>query len=439
MRIELRSRLFLLEAHAPLAGEKMFQKIWDLLKDTVSGFIADEALSRAASIAYFTIFSIAPLLLMVISIAGLVFGHQAAQAAILGQFSGLMGKSSGQALQTMLQSAGSQSQKSGTVATIIGVVTLLITASGAFGEIQSALNKIWKAEPKAGLTRLVRARIASIGLVMTLGFLLVVSLAVSAGLAALGHWVEGFFPGAKVLMAMVSFVITLVLLSAVFAAIYKVLPDKQIAWRDVAVGAAATALLFTVGKSLIGIYIGSTSVAESYGTAGSLIVILLWIYYSTVTFLLGAEFTRVFAERFGSHSTQPGTEPVRPATPSRPEPAPEPQPVMAPSPDFLELQAASRRAQMDQTWGVIRDRIPDPPAFAAKDRDGVPKDRPSWLQIAVAGLAMAVLPSPRRDAARELAVATDVVPSTERLPKQASATAKPDSPVRHLRPVSADK
>src|SRR5205085_7850260 len=226
---------------------KMFNKISDTLKDTVSGFMGDEALSRAAAIAYFTIFSIAPLLLVVIAIAGLVFGREAAQAAIMGQFSGLMGKGSGDALGSMLQSAGSQSQKSGTIATIIGLVTLLITASGAFGEIQSSLNKIWKAEPKAGLTRLVRARIASMGLVMTLGFLLVVSLAVSAGLAALGHWVEGFFPGAKVLMAVVNVVITLVLLSAVFAAIYKFLPDKQIAWRDVIVGAVATAILFTIG------------------------------------------------------------------------------------------------------------------------------------------------------------------------------------------------
>lgn len=150
----------------------MFSKVWGLLKDTASGFSNDEIMSRAAAIAYFTIFSIAPLLLIVIAIAGLVFGRDAAQAAIMGQFTGLMGKGSGDALQSMLQSAGSQSQKSGTIATIIGVVTLLITASGAFGEIQSALNKIWKAEPKAGLTRLVRARIASLGLVVTLGFLL---------------------------------------------------------------------------------------------------------------------------------------------------------------------------------------------------------------------------------------------------------------------------
>jgi membrane protein len=381
----------------------MFAKIWDLLKDTVSGFMADEALSRAAAIAYFTIFSIAPLLLIVIAIAGLVFGQEAAQAAIMGQFSGLMGKGSGDALASMLQSAGSQSKESGMMATIIGIVTLLITASGAFGEIQSSLNKIWKAEPKAGLSRLVRARIASLGLVMTLGFLMLVSLVVSAGIAAVGHWVEGIFPGAKVLMAVVNFVITLVLLSAVFAAIYKFLPDKPIAWRDVAVGAIATALLFTIGKSLIGLYIGSSKVAESYGTAGSLIVILLWIYYSTVTFLAGAEFTRAYAQRFGSHAGQSDAETApREAetaqTPARlPEPASEPRPAAAMSPEFLELEAASTRAQMDRTWHVIRDRIPESPALPAKTADGTPKNRrPSWLQIAVAGLAVAVLPPRRR-------------------------------------------
>jgi len=377
----------------------MFAKTRDLVKDTVSGFMADEALSRAAAIAYFTIFSIAPLLLIVIAIAGLVFGRDAAQAAIMGQFSGLMGKGSGDALASMLQSAGGQSQKSGTIATIMGVVTLLITASGAFGEIQSSLNKIWKAEPKAGLSRLVRARAASLGLVLTLGFLMLVSLVISAGLAAVGHWFEGFFPGAKVLMAVLNFVITLVLLSAVFAAIYKFLPDKPIAWRDVAVGAIATALLFTIGKSLIGLYIGSSNVAESYGTAGSLIIILMWIYYSTLTFLFGAEFTRAYAQRFGSHAAQPDREaaPARPAAASQPRPAsePEPRPALAASPDLLELEAASTRAQMNDTWRVIRQRIPESPALPAKTPDGKATRRPSWLQVAVAGLAVAVLPSSR--------------------------------------------
>ena len=381
----------------------MFAKAWNLIKATVSGFMADEALSRAAAIAYFTIFSIAPLLLVVIAIAGLVFGREAAQAAIMGQFGGLMGKGSGDALASMLQSAGSQSQKAGTIAAIIGIVTLLITASGAFGEIQSSLNKIWKAEPKAGLSRLVRARAASLGLVMTLGFLMLVSLVVSAGIAAVGHSVEGIFPGAKVLMAVVNFVITLALLSAVFAAIYKFLPDKPIAWRDVAVGAVATALLFPIGKSLIGLYIGSSNVAESYGTAGSLIIILLWIYYSTLTFLFGAEFTRAYAQQFGSHAAQSGAgtvprEAEAARTPARsPEPAPEPRPAVAVSPDLLELEAASTRAQMNRTWRVIRERIPESPALPAKTADGTSTSpRPSWLQIAMAGLAVAVLPAPTR-------------------------------------------
>src|SRR5438270_9893776 len=336
----------------------MFRKIWDLIKDTVSGFSSHEAMSHAAAIAYFTIFSLAPLLLIVTSIAGLVFGREAAQAAIMGQFSGLMGKGSGDAMSSMMQSASSQSQKSGTIATIIGLVTLLITASGAFGEIQSSLNKIWKAEPKAGLSRLVRARAASVGLVLMLGFLMLVSLVISAGIAAIGHWVEGIFPGAKVLMAVVDFVITLALLSAVFAAIYKFLPDKPIAWRDVAVGAVATALLFTIGKSLIGLYIGSSNVAESYGTAGSLIIILLWIYYSTLTFLFGAEFTRAYAQQFGSHAAQPEAETAKhegeaARTPARlPEPAPEPGPGAAMWPVLLYRDAAATCALINAQWCV---------------------------------------------------------------------------------------
>src|SRR5205823_1084131 len=195
-------------------------------------------------------------------------------------------------------------------------------------------------------------------------------------------------------MAVVNVVITLVLLSAVFAAIYKFLPDKQIAWRDVIVGAVATAILFTIGKSLIGIYIGSTKVAESYGTAGSLIVILVWIYYSTVTFLVGAEFTRAYAERFGSHAARPAAEAERdiPAPP-----APRPRPALAASPDVLARQAAATRADMDQIWRVIRERVPEPPALPAKRLDGsVAEPRPSWLQVAVAGLAVAVLPMRRR-------------------------------------------
>lgn len=389
----------------------MFGKAWALLNDTVSGFLNDEDLSRAAAIAYFTIFSLAPLLLVVIAIAGLVFGEEAARAAMMGQFTGLMGKGSGDALQSMLQSAGSQSNKAGAIATIIGVVTLLITASGAFGEIQTSLNKIWKAEPKAGLSRLVRARIASMGLVLTLGFLLLASLVISAGLAALGHWVEGIFPGAKALMAVVNFVITLTLLTAVFAAIYKFLPDTPISWRDVAIGAVATALMFTIGKSLIGMYIGGAKVAESYGTAGSLIVILVWIYYSTLIFLFGAEFTRAFAQQHGSHADQGQPDTSKPPPASAVRAAQRSQPAMRPLPDVLEQQTAMTRGDMAHTWQMILHRLPLVRGVASSEANR-PASRPSWLQILVAGLAVATLPPTRRaNEAEDLSSDEPVTPS----------------------------
>jgi len=275
-------------------------QVWKLTKDSVAAFIADGALSQGAAIAYYTIFSIAPVLIIVIAIAGLVFGHDAAQGAIVRQLSGIMGQQSADALQSMIKSA--DSQKSGVIATVLGIGTLVVTASGVFGQMQSALNLIWKAEPKAGLSRLVRARIASLGLVAALGFLLIVSLVVSAILSALDSFLNGFFPGAHAMMQVLNFAISLLIISVLFGAIYKVLPDKQIAWRDVAVGAIVTALLFTIGKTLIGLYIGHSNIASSYGGAGAFVVILLWIYYSSQIFLLGAEFTRVFAETHGSHS-----------------------------------------------------------------------------------------------------------------------------------------
>ena len=197
----------------------MLQTVWALIKATVSGFIEHDALSRGAAIAYFTLFSLAPLLIIVIAIASLVFGYEAAQQAIVGQFSGLMGAQSADALQSMVQ--GASLQGSGTLATVIGVVTLLITATGAFGEIQSTLNLIWDAKPQAGLSRLVRVRIASLGLILTLGFLMLVSLVISAGLAAVGNYLNAIFPGAHVLLAVANFIVSLVLLAAVFAAVFK--------------------------------------------------------------------------------------------------------------------------------------------------------------------------------------------------------------------------
>jgi membrane protein len=280
----------------------MIGKAWLLIKQTAYGFFADEALTRGAAIAYYTMFSLAPLLIIVIAIAGLAFGRDAAEGAIVGQLSGLMGEQSAAVLQSMITSANDWA--AGILATIIGVATLLLTATGTFAEIQSALNAIWKATPSANLSEIVRTRLLSLGLVVTLGFLMLVSLVVSAALAALGSYLDYLMPGGQILVAIANFVLSLTIISALFAAIYKILPDKPISWRDVGVGAVATALLFVLGKSLIGFYIGSSGVASSYGAAGALLIILLWVYYSAQVFLLGAEFTKAYAAVHGGHASE---------------------------------------------------------------------------------------------------------------------------------------
>jgi len=272
--------------------------VWQYLKETFQDFMDDYALSRAAAIAYYTILSLGPVLVICIAIAGLVFGQEAAQGAMVGQLKGLMGDQAAGAVQTMIASAGKRS--AGIWATIIGFATLLITASGVFGEMQSALNYIWKAQPKGGVSAIVRARAASLGLVATMGFLLLVSLVMSAALTALGDYLNAMMPGIKVILQFVNIVISFVIVTALFAAVYKILPDRDLSWKDVIVGAVATALLFTVGKTLIGLYIGSSAVASSYGAAGALIIVLLWIYYSSIIFLLGSEFTKVWAAHHGS-------------------------------------------------------------------------------------------------------------------------------------------
>jgi membrane protein len=278
--------------------------MWRLLRDTVLSFIEDEALSRGAAIAFYTVTSIAPILLIVVAIGGLVFGRDAAQGAITAQLSDLMGRQTAEVLQSAVANASSTS--AGTLATIIGILTVIATASGVFNEMQSALNAIWKANPEGtAVSRLIRARAASLGLVASLGFLLIVSLAVSAALTALGDYLNALVPFGKLIASALNTVLSIGLLSVLFAAIYKVLPDRPIAWGDVLVGAVVTAVLFTGGKSLIGWYIGSSAVASTYGAAGALIVLLLWVYYSAQMFLLGAEFTKAFANRRGSKQCDP--------------------------------------------------------------------------------------------------------------------------------------
>jgi len=287
-----------------IVAGRIVRQGWALLRDTLVSFIDDYALTRGAAIAYYTIFSLAPILLIAIAVAGLVFGYSAAQGAIVGQLSGLMGPDSASALQSLLQ--GARYRGGSLLATSIGIVTLAVTATGVFTELQSALNVVWKAAPARSMTMaIVRARLLSLGLVASLGFLLLVSLAASALLQAAGQWVNHSTGGLHSAIQFANNLVSFVLVTVLFAAIYKVLPDRDIASGDVSVGALGTSSLFVAGKYLIGLYIGSSAIASSYGSAGSLLVLLLWIYYSVQIFLLGAEFTKTYAEwRLGGHKPE---------------------------------------------------------------------------------------------------------------------------------------
>jgi len=274
------------------------QVFW-LVRKSIADYVDDDALIRGAAIAYYAVTSLAPLLLIVIAIGGLLFGEDAARGAITHQVGDLMGKPSAALLERVVLSAANPS--SGMAASLVGITTLVVMASGVFGEMQSALNAIWRARPRGTtLSRLVRARLTSLGLVAALGFLLLVSLVVSAGLTALADVVDRVLPYGALILEGVNALVSFAFVAGLFAAIYKALPDRDLAWRDVAVGAAVTALLFTIGKSLLGLYLGSSNMASSYGAAGGLIILLVWIYYSAQIFLLGAEFTKAYATRFGS-------------------------------------------------------------------------------------------------------------------------------------------
>jgi len=281
----------------------MLAPLWRLLRDAVLAFIDDDALSRGAAISFYTVTSLGPVLFIVVAIGGLAFGEDAARGAVTAQLTGLIGKESAALVQATLQGASSRTES--IIASIIGAVTLLITASGVFLEMQSALNAVWRTEPRAvTVSRLVRARIASLGLVAALGFLLMVSLVVSAALAVLGAWVNERLAVGTLLLWAANAVVSYMLIAVLFAAIYKVLPDTRLAWRDVVVGALLTALLFNIGKALIALYLAHSAIASSYGAAGALIILLLWIYYSAQIFLFGAELTKVSAAWRGTRAAR---------------------------------------------------------------------------------------------------------------------------------------
>jgi len=273
-----------------------------LLKETFSKWYGDNAPRLGAALAYYTVFSLSPLLVIVIAFAGLVFGREAAQGEIVAQLQGLIGEESARAIQAMIESAHKPS--SGMIATVIGILTLLIGATGVFAELHDALNGIWGVEPKSGLGLMgvVRDRFLSFAMVLGVGFLLLVSLALSAGLAALGKLMGGMLPTPIFVGGIVNLFVPFMVITLLFAMIYRILPDIEIAWSDVWIGAAFTSLLFTIGKFLIGFYLGRSSVASAYGAASSLAIILIWVYYSAQIFLFGAEFTRVYAKKYGSQS-----------------------------------------------------------------------------------------------------------------------------------------
>jgi membrane protein len=271
-----------------------------LIKESFKEWRKDGALDLGAALAYYTIFSLAPLLLIVIGVAGLVWGREAVQGQLVAQLQGLVGPQGGQAIQTIVANAGKHG--SGVLATIIGVVTILFGATGVFVQLQNALNRVWsvEAKPGAGIWSFIRTRLISFGMVLGIGFLLLVSLILSAAVAAVNTWATGLMPALEVLTQVLTFLVSFAITTVLFAMIYKFLPDVEIAWRDVWIGAVATALLFTVGKLLIGFYLAKSSVASTYGAAGSLVILLLWIYYSSQILFLGAEFTEVYASRYGS-------------------------------------------------------------------------------------------------------------------------------------------
>jgi len=281
------------------------KQIWRLVKTAASSWVDDYAQSMGAALAYYTMFSIAPLLLIVISIAGLIFGVEAARGEIFGQLQGLMGEQGALAIQGLLESASEPSKS--VTATIIGVALLLVGATTVFGELQDALDRIWRAPERdrgAGIWGLLRARLLSFGMILGIGFLLMVSLVSSAALSALGKWWGPIFGGWELLAQAINLLLSFALTTAVFALIYKIMPRVKIAWHDVWIGAVVTALLFTIGKFLIGLYIGKSSIASGFGAAGSLVVVLVWVYYSAQIFLMGAEFTWAYSHAFGSRKGQ---------------------------------------------------------------------------------------------------------------------------------------
>lgn len=282
-----------------------------LLKQTAKEWSNQDVPRLGAALSFYTLFAIAPLFVIVLAVAGLWFGEEAARRELFGQVSGLVGSEGGKAIQSLVVAA--DKPKTGVWATVIAAVTLLVGATSVFVQLQDSLNSVWgvRRKPGGGLRHFIKDRLLSFALIVGIGFLLLVSLVLSAGLSVLGKFMGGLLPAQEVLLQVINFVVSFGVITLLFAMIFKVLPDVKIAWREVWIGAMITALLFNLGKFLLGLYLGRSSVTSAYGAAGSLVIVLLWVYYSAQILFFGAKFTQIYASRYGSRlEPMPGAEAV---------------------------------------------------------------------------------------------------------------------------------
>lgn len=350
-------------------------RLFDLCRKAAMAWVDDFAPSMGAAISYYTVFSLAPLLVIVIAIAGALFGREAVQGEIVAQLSGLLGHDAAVSVQNMVKSASAPGQ--GLIAGLISVVVLLVGATTVFAELQSALDRIWhvpEADKPTGVWAVLRARVLSFGLILGLAFLLMVSLMVSTGVAAFGSWVGGLMPGWELLLQGINLLISVAITTVLFAMIFKFMPTADVSWRDVGIGAVVTAVLFEVGKQVISIYLSKSGMSESLAAAGSLVVLLAWVYYAAQIFLLGAEFTKVYAHEHGSavgaravaatkvaaETHAAGTAAVAPVTGQKDEQAP-PSP-----PDYsgLALAAATQKEVDLRVQRAAVDLVPKLAIFA---------------------------------------------------------------------------
>ncbi len=273
---------------------------WQILKQTVNDFMDDKVLKLSAALSYYTIFSIAPMLIVIITLCDVFLGKEAIEGSVYGQINDMVGNEAALQIQQMIKNAALSGDS--TVATVIGIVTLIIGATSVFGEIQDSINFIWqlKAKPKNGLLKMLLNRLLSFSMVVSLGFILMVSLAMNGIIELFSQQLAVLFPQVTmVLVYIINLALTFLIISFLFAIIFKVLPDAKVRWKHVIVGAVTTAILFMIGKFAIGMYLGSSKVGTAYGAAGSIVIILLWVYYSAIILYFGAEFTQVYVQHFG--------------------------------------------------------------------------------------------------------------------------------------------